>query len=315
MSRPIPEGLTPKILVAGVDFSPLSRAALDLCVAIARRNGPGAIVHAVHADESGIAPLADIGLAPADDPDLRDALRRDLERELAARRENGVVLTAHVEPGAAAEVLTGAARKFDADLVVLGTHGRKGLTHALLGSVAERVVQVCPVTVLTVPQADHDGDSRGATSAAQRWPFRTIVCGTDFSEGSRVALRSSLSVLPSAEPTLHLVHALEAATFLGRFDEEAAKEVSDDLQRALDTEVKHFSPDGDRVVAHLRGGIVYDEILAAAEELAADLIVLGATGHTGVERALLGSVTSRVVRGSRVPVLVVRPPRSSRSSS
>lgn len=287
--------LSPRRIVCGVDFSPLAMRALDVSVALARRSR--GTVHAVHADESGVAPLSDIGLAPADDPNAREALRQRLERELAARRETGVKLIAHVEAGAAADTLSRRARSSGAELVVVGTHGRQALSHVLFGSVAERLVQTCPVSVLTVPH-----------TARARWPFRTIVCATDFSESSRAALAAALSVLPEAEPELHVVHVLEDASFLGQFDHAVAQQLTEDLRHALDAEVEHFAPHAKQIMRHVRAGIVYDQILAEAQRADADLVVLGATGHTGVERAALGSVTARVARGCPVPVLVVRTP-------
>jgi nucleotide-binding universal stress UspA family protein len=281
-----------RTIVCGVDFSALAGAALDLAVSIAREHG--AAVHAVHADESAIAPLADVGLAPGGDEGLREALREQLASDLARLGDRGVKLVPRVEAGPAAEVLRVAAVSLGADLVVVGTHGRTALSHALLGSVAERVVQISPTSVLTVPR-------RGTT----RWPFRTVVCATDFSEGAQAALRASLSLARGAR-NLHVVHVLEAASFLGQFDGEAADALVSDLRSALDEEVERHAPPAQRIMKHVRGGIVYDQILDEAERADADLVVLGATGHSGVERALLGSTTARVVRGSRIPVLVVR---------
>ena len=284
----------PGAIVCGVDFSALADGALELAVAIAARSGGS--VHAVHADESAIAPLADIGLAPADDPGLRDELRRQLDAGLARFRERGVTIVPRVQAGPAAEIIRRTAAALKAELVVVGTHGRTGLPHVLLGSVAERVIQICPTSVLTVPR-----------HGRPRWPFRTVVVATDFSEGARLALRSALSLAGTGEPALHVVHVLEAASFLGQFDGEAADALLRDLRRTLEEEVERFAPPAKETHQHVRGGIVYDQILEEAQRADADLVVLGATGHGGLERALLGSTTVRVVRGSRTPVLIVRP--------
>jgi nucleotide-binding universal stress UspA family protein len=288
-----PPHRSPRTIVCGVDFSSLSFRALDLSVAIARASG--GTVHAIHVDEAGAAPLADLGLTPGDDPAQREMLRLKLERDLAARRSPEVTIVGHVEVGMPSAILPRAASAHEADLVVVGTHGRRAVSNLLLGSVAEHVIHTSPVSVVTVPHTD-----------VRHWPFRTVVCATDFSEGARVALRASLSLLPSAAPRLHVLHVLEPGPFLAKFDHEAAMRLTEDLRRALDEEVERFAPQLDPIMRHVRGGIVFDEILAEAQRAEADLVVLGATGHTARERALLGSVTARVVRGCPVPVLVAR---------
>jgi nucleotide-binding universal stress UspA family protein len=79
-------------------------------------------------------------------------MRKRVETELAreARRVDRVKVTTELRDGPIVESVLAAATAFGADVIVIGTHGRRGLSHVLLGSVAERVVRQSPVPVLTV---------------------------------------------------------------------------------------------------------------------------------------------------------------------
>ena len=87
-----------------------------------------------------------------------------------------------------------------ADLIVMGTHGRGGFQHLVLGSVTERVLRraVCPV--LTVPPR---------AQSTSRLTFRRLLCAIDFSESSMAALRFALSLAQESEARLTMLHVLE----------------------------------------------------------------------------------------------------------
>jgi nucleotide-binding universal stress UspA family protein len=143
MSRP-----TKQILVA-TDFSAGSDEALAVAIDLAKRTG--AHLHLVHVLENG-ADQFPFGLASYDD---RGGLIATIDRELARRsdwavRDGVTCQTRLVEENAIAGILQ-AARESGADLIVVGTHGRRGIAHALMGSVAERIVQRAACPVLTVP--------------------------------------------------------------------------------------------------------------------------------------------------------------------
>ena len=84
---------------------------------------------------------------------LMDEAQRALERLVALADRDGVHPRAMVKLGTPRQEIVAAALEQGADLIVMGTHGRRGLVHALMGSVAEKVVQTSPVPVLTVRQA------------------------------------------------------------------------------------------------------------------------------------------------------------------
>lgn len=139
---------------------------------------------------------------------------------------------------------------------------------------------------------------------------RHILVAVDFSEPSRRALKHAMQLRSRLHAALEIVHVFDttydakaaapilAAGLEGRLRKGAQVE----LEELVRTEL---GPDAQAVKSHLVSGHPAAEIIDLAHELRSDLIVMGTTGKSGVERMLLGSVASRVVRESDVPVLVV----------
>jgi nucleotide-binding universal stress UspA family protein len=146
--RPEPGFHLAKIAVA-MDFSPEARRALAGARALAQLWGPVhlALVHARYVPPDLAAVIAEHG-----DAMLRadEQAARDLEALLFELQDAGLSAEYVSENGHPAEVLQRVAARIGADLIALGTHGRRGLSRALLGSVAEHVLRSAPVAVLTV---------------------------------------------------------------------------------------------------------------------------------------------------------------------
>lgn len=146
------------------DFSEHSQAALELAVELASRLRSS--LHLVHVVQQP-APLHPTPGGVFTPPHLAGELRAEAERGLSAVIERfppDCEATAHVvEVGNVTDGLAQAAADLDADLVVMGTHGRTGLAHALLGSVAERMLRHAPCPVVTVRADEHDGATAGRT--------------------------------------------------------------------------------------------------------------------------------------------------------
>ena len=141
-----------RILVP-TDFSPASDAALAYARELARQFG--ATLNLVHVFDDPFTSGAFVGDGTVTMPlDLRESLERAAQDQLAARHAEH----AGSLPGSSADLLTGSgarrivehAEETKADLIVMGTHGRGGLGHLLLGSIAEKVVRTSRCPVLTV---------------------------------------------------------------------------------------------------------------------------------------------------------------------
>ena len=142
-----------RILVA-TDFSPASTPALEQSVKMARRDG--ALLLIAHAyQEPG---LVELSRAPARvyeewDHALREGVDRKLRPLVEYARTEGVEARALLLTGFADEAIIEAARQEGADLIVMGTHGRRGAARLFLGSVASRVISMAPCPVMTVRSA------------------------------------------------------------------------------------------------------------------------------------------------------------------
>ncbi len=151
----------PRILCA-VDFSGSADAAVDHAARLARRLG--AELHLVHAPPLPIAAFPEAGLTtvPVHPEQVIDEARAGLESYAA--HHPGIDVALHVRLGPPCDVVLELQQELGADYLVLGTHGRTGLDHLLMGSVAEQVVRRAPVPVLTV-RPDCDAPRLPAASA------------------------------------------------------------------------------------------------------------------------------------------------------
>jgi nucleotide-binding universal stress UspA family protein len=146
-----------RILVP-IDFSPSSRVALEYATWLAGRLS--ASVEVLHVWESGgyVGPEA-LALLPvaAGQPgweQTRADVEREVQRFLQASQVKPLSVGVWVEPGEPTEAILAAVKTTGANLIVMGTHGRTGLSRVLLGSVAEAVLRraSCPVLTVRVPQ-------------------------------------------------------------------------------------------------------------------------------------------------------------------
>ncbi len=142
--------------------------------------------------------------------------------------------------------------------------------------------------------------------------FRHILFATDLDVSSAGALRIALDMACSMSAELSVVYVCElggyAAAAMCEAGGDLASPLVDEAQRALDRLVKRADRDGVHPRALVKLGAPWQEIVSAAEEEGADLIVMGTHGRRGLAHALLGSVAEKVVQTSPVPVLTVRQP-------
>ncbi|HEY3821497.1 MAG TPA: universal stress protein [Polyangiaceae bacterium] len=141
-----------RILVP-IDFTEVSTHALDWAIELAA--SVGASITVLHSYAIPVVGFPDGALIPTPQiaTSMADAARKALDAAVAARRGGPVELDTLLREGEAWEAIVTAADEIDADLIVVGTHGRHGLARALLGSVAEHVVRTSHRPVLTLSAA------------------------------------------------------------------------------------------------------------------------------------------------------------------
>jgi nucleotide-binding universal stress UspA family protein len=291
-------------ILVGIDADVRSDAALSAALELARRFGGE--VRALHA-----VPLAPIlyagaeGLpaAPVIGPDVLDTLRQRISARVAPLVERsgaGVKLDLRVVLGHPAQVLLEGARALSAGVVCLGPHRRRGVVD--FGSTARAVLARAPGAVWLQPENPA--------------PIRSVLAAVDLSEQSLHALRAArdlagrfgarLDVLYVFQPPDLTLMAIDEAALPPLWDVEALRRAARaDFDRAMAAFDWQGVPHEARFVEGDPGAAIL------ARQDAADLIVLGTHGRTGLLAFLLGSVAYAVLRAARRPVLAIRHPERS----
>ena len=303
-----------RILIA-VDGSPSSAFARDLVASIA---WPAAShLRVVSALEIGGALFGApwYAVAPANADELESRYLRESER-LVSDWTTGLArpdrqTSSAVIRGRAATSVIEEARRFGADLVVVGSRGHGGLETMLLGSVSAEIVDhaSCPVLVARRDRVRSllmaDDGSAGARAAAEK-----LVRWSAFT-GLPVTVLSVVGVTVPWEPPYATKYDPGDGDYLNQSREanlEAHRRIAEDTAARLRTA-------GCEATAEVRTGHAANEIVMAARDLDVDLVVVGTRGHTGLARLLLGSVARNVLTHVLCSVLVVRERAAARQAS
>jgi len=221
-------------------------------------------------------------------------------REAATRAsERSVPTVTEVLQGEPYRTIVDYADTYDIDLVIMPTHGRRGLERFLLGSTTERVVRRAEVPVLTIRPDD---------DVSVRYPYRTVLVPTDGSDSAAAALDVGLDVATVASSAVHLLSVVDV-TSLGvdvRADIQAAA-LEEGAHDVVDAAAERANAAGiDPTTAVEFGGSIPGVVRSYVTDNDVDLVVVGTHGRTGFDRYVLGSVAEALVRTAPVPVLTVR---------
>jgi nucleotide-binding universal stress UspA family protein len=178
------------------------------------------------------------------------------------------------------------------DLVILGTHGREGLGHLFLGSVAEAVMQEAHrVPLLCVP----------SRAPAPRGPYERILVPSDFSSVSRRAFPVAAFLARAFEAEVIALHVVaRSKSLLGPLPEDLGRSSEQALREFVHEDLGSL-----RLSVAVRSGHVWERIAHAASALQDGLVVMATSGEDSFKDHILGSNTERVVRHAPCPVLVV----------
>lgn len=283
-------------IMVATDFSERSDRALRRATLIARETGAAlSLVHVVDDDQ----PRRII------DAEQDTALALLHEQTATLKRLDGVSSQSHVVFGTAFSGIVQSAEQAQPDLLVLGPYRRRVLRDTFIGTTAERTIRQvsCPVLMVNAPPVS---------------AYRSILLTTDLSEGSQRALEiaASVGIAPNAHrslllafdaPVLRLAMSYtipdeEKETYLENERAEAARKLASFLE-SFRTELF------DNIILRHAKATPANEILSVADELSADLIVVGTRGASGFTRLLLGSVAEEILRRAQRDVLAIPPVR------
>ncbi len=282
-----------KNIVFATDFSHAAATALPFATEIAQRFG--AKLFAVHAKTPENYALPTPELWPAANAEV-EKLANELQETLHEQFpsvESQVLLA----EGGVWGVIEAVARQKEADLIVLGTNGRRGIGKFILGSVAEEILRRAKCPVLTVGPHSPSEPPREAK-------FRKIVYATDFGDASPGAAAYAVALAQEHQAHLTLLHVVTHPKAGHLVPPQELEEAALDRLRALLAEEAELWCEPKAMVRH---GVPAEKILEVAEEEQADLIVLGLRNVKGIVRAthLPAAVAHQVISQATCPVLTV----------
>lgn len=142
--------------------------------------------------------------------------------------------------------------------------------------------------------------------------LKKILCPIDHSECSYLALKYAISLALKDEAKLYLMHVVDSRLYdteIYKFSPYKPDKID---MPGIHTELIKSLPEGTTDVLEVETivvtGVPFQEIINAADEKGADIIVIGTHGRTGLSHAMMGSVAEKVVRKAPCPVLTVRMP-------
>ena len=296
------------------DFSSPADAALSHAVSMADRFG--ATLHLLHVVTDPRAGWYGLG-----DAEVQiDRLKSEAEAQARDRLDDMARDSSAVEVQTAVtqrlnQDVADAIREYVAghsiDLVVMGTHGRRGVGRLVLGSVANRLIRRSACPVMTVRQSGEEAEEPPTVD------YEHLLAPIDFSDHSRTALRLTKEIAARYGATQHLLFVAERRV-LPTFSDtgipgigvvEMDPDIVANAEAALEQLNGHVGGPEVSSAYHVEKGDVAEDIIDFAEANAVDLIVMATRGLTGIDRFVLGSNTERVVRAASCPVLTVPPPR------
>ncbi|HEX5830908.1 MAG TPA: universal stress protein [Gemmatimonadaceae bacterium] len=296
-----------KLIVVPLDGSGFGEQAIPTAIRLAERER--AEVELVHVHET-LPPYLVQGASPLDprlDEDLskeRGSYLHTIAEELR-RSTSASVRTPVLEGAATAAVLAEYIARRQADLVVMATHGHGGLSRLWLGSVSSELVRHSSAPVLLIRPTE--GGSR--TQPAP--PFQRVLIPLDGSPASEEAIDHAMAVAAEPDVEFLLLHVIIPIGYIAE-PADVAFVHERELEAAAAT---YLGEVADRIRARgypadirvLNQPQPVRAILECADESGAELIAMETHGRSGVTRLVMGSVADKVVRASRLPVLLHQP--------
>lgn len=285
------------------DFSETARQALTHALFLAEEYG--AELHLLHAV---VLHEYDPNDPEHQFPEPKELLRRmfevaDSEMSTLLERHEGKALRVHEAKRkgfAAGEVILDYAAEIDADLIVMGTHGRRAAARLLLGSVATEVVRGAKCPVLTLGNQEEPRSIEA---------FERILVPVDFSEHSQAAVRYAEELAGRYDAGLQLLHVVEVPTYPYFYvppEEDYIESRKDQAAQALNDLAGEVLTSSVPCATHVVNGRSASEIVAFSEEHESDLLVITTHGLSGLDRLLMGSTAEEVLSSASIPVLTVR---------
>src|SRR6266851_3117971 len=299
--RNMNETLKIKLILCPIDFSEFSVSAYQHALSVAEHYQAKLV--AQHIVELWRHPSADFaasaGVYEEYSQALRESGKKQLQEFVESHPHDEIQPELVVQTGVAADSILSFAQLQKADVIVMGTHGRRGFDRLMLGSVTDRVMRRAPCPVLAASKP-HDSVVAGKERGHVHHLSRILFCA-DFSENSERALRYAISATAEYDAELTLLHVLEGVPNPAK-TEEATAAAAERLDKLIPPEGRKSL----KIKTAVRTGKSYAQIIQLALEAQIDLVIMGVRGRFALDLAVFGSTTYRVMQLGSCPVLVVR---------
>ena len=226
------------------------------------------------------------------------------EKTLRAPIGDQIIVISDEKTGQAAyeEIIT-YSKMHDIDLIVMGTHGRRGPRRLFIGSTAERVVRLAPCPVLTL---------RSDAEILNPAHLSNILVPVDFSDFSNDAVRYASELADTWQAEITLLHVIEEAILPTVYGVEPVsmypiEHLMEESQKQIDQIKEEYFGANPKIHTKVMVGHSALTIAEYAKESSTNLIVIPTHGLTGLKRFLMGSVAEHVVRNAQCAVLTVKP--------
>lgn len=290
------------------DFSPAAEDAYSHASHLATQyDAEIHVFNVVTPDEAGqVNPMDYLPLEPSETPEDEEELylsgAEEVEDVPNSPAQAIRAVYHKMEGSDPAEAILSYSHEHNIDLVVMGTHGRRGVERLLSGSVSEEVVRRAPCPVFTVVGRAEPGPGP---------EIERILAPIDFSEHARLGATYARELATTYGAALDLLHVVEDAVFPTVYGIDpltpVLPDVHDRARKALETLADEVVKGNDpKVELHVAAGHAARDIVDFAEDHNSGLIVMTTHGRTGLERFLIGSVAEKVVRQAPCPVFTVK---------
>jgi len=300
-------------LLVTLDGSEFGEHALPFAKVIAEKTGASVNISHVHCCDPPTELLhntpfqfegVNMAAYVAKDAEGQRAYLKGQEEALKAELPNNRVCSALLE-GYVTEALERHAREIGAKLIIMTTHGRTGVSRAWLGSVADSLVRHSSFPLLVIRSLED-----GETFPPVR--FDHFLVPLDGSKAGEKILEPTVALGKAMGARFTLLHVVSPHVTMGaRVSPRPAGHLEERLTKAkvyLEGVAERMKGEGIDATPKLESHFAPARaILKTAEEEGVDLIALATHGYTGVKRALLGSVTDKVLRAAKWPLLLERP--------
>jgi len=290
-----------KLILCPIDFSEFSITAYHHALSLAEHYRAKLV--AQHIVELSRYPYADYVASTGDYAEFSQALREGGKEQLREFVKNHthdeIQPELVVHEGVAPDSILSLAQARKTDLIVMGTHGRRGFDRLVLGSVTDRVMRRTPCPVLAICRLPHDSMAGGEQGHYVHHLSRILFC-TDFSENSERALNYAISATAEYDAELTLLHVLEEAPSPAK-TEEAVARAKEQLDKLIPQEGRKTL----KIKTAARIGKPYRQIIQFAVEAQIDMVTMGVSGRGVLDQAVFGSTTYRVIQLGPCPVLAV----------